>query len=41
MDIEDPVGRGRADYETTAEEIDDLLRRAVALAFPARAEVAR
>lgn len=35
MDVEDPVGRGVADYETTADEIDDLLRSLVTLAWPA------
>lgn len=34
-DVEDPVGRGRDDYEATADELDDLLARLVALAFPA------
>lgn len=33
-DVEDPVGRGRNDYEATAEEIDELLARLVALAWP-------
>jgi protein-tyrosine phosphatase len=28
-DIEDPVGRGREDYEATAAELDDLLARLV------------
>jgi protein-tyrosine phosphatase len=35
-DVEDPVGRGRADYELTADELDDLLARVVALAFPSK-----
>jgi protein-tyrosine-phosphatase len=30
-DIADPVGKSRADYEATARELDDLLRRLVAL----------
>jgi protein-tyrosine phosphatase len=34
-DVEDPVGRGRDDYEITADELDGLLARVVALAFPA------
>lgn len=33
FDVEDPVGRGRPDYEATADELDDLLARLVALAF--------
>jgi protein-tyrosine phosphatase len=33
-DVEDPVGRGRPDYEKTADLIDSLLERVVALAFP-------
>jgi len=36
LDVEDPVGRGREDYEETAELLDRLLGRFVALAFPAR-----
>lgn len=32
-DVEDPVGRGREDYEATAAELDDLLTRLVDLAF--------
>lgn len=36
LDVEDPVGRGRADYEVTADLLDQLLGRVVALAFPAR-----
>jgi protein-tyrosine phosphatase len=35
FDIADPVGRGRADYEATADEIDGLLARLVELAWPA------
>jgi len=35
LDIADPVGRGRADYEVTADLLDVLLGRVVALAFPA------
>ena len=34
-DVEDPIGRSRADYEATADELDDLLARLVALAWPA------
>ncbi len=34
LDVEDPIGRGRADYEVTANLLDDLLGRVVALAFP-------
>ena len=41
MDVEDPVGRGRADYEVTADELDDLLARMVTLAWPARAGLHR
>jgi len=33
-DVEDPIGRGRQEYEATAHELDDLLRRLVALLFP-------
>jgi protein-tyrosine phosphatase len=33
-DVEDPVGRARADYEATADELDALLSRLVALAWP-------
>ena len=36
LDVEDPVGRGRADYEATAELLDELLAHVVELAFPAR-----
>ncbi len=32
-DVEDPVGRGREDYEATADELDDLLARLVDVAF--------
>lgn len=32
-DVEDPVGRGRGDYEATADELDELLARLVGLAF--------
>ncbi|HEY9556191.1 MAG TPA: hypothetical protein VIR58_05620, partial [Acidimicrobiales bacterium] len=38
-DIEDPVGRGRDDYEITADELDGLLARLVELAWPAGAAV--
>lgn len=34
LDVADPVGRGRSDYEVTADLLDDLLARAVRLAFP-------
>lgn len=33
LDVEDPVGRDREDYETTAAELDDLLGRLVHLLF--------
>ena len=33
-DIEDPIGGGLADYEVTADELDELLGRLVALAWP-------
>lgn len=33
-DIDDPVGRARADYEATADELDALLSRLVELAWP-------
>jgi protein-tyrosine phosphatase len=33
-DVEDPVGRGRADYADTAAEIEDLLERLLAVAWP-------
>lgn len=36
-DIDDPIGRGRADYEVTANEIDGLLAKLVALAWPTAA----
>lgn len=36
-DIADPIGRGRADYEATADELDDLLTRLVELAWPTAA----
>lgn len=38
FDIEDPVGRDRADYEITATELDDLLRRLVELGWPVTAD---
>jgi hypothetical protein len=38
LDVADPVGRGRVDYEVTANLLDALLRRVVALAFPADAQ---
>lgn len=37
-DVEDPVGRGRADYEETATELDGLIERLVALAWPPGAD---
>ena len=35
VDVEDPVGRGTADYEATATLLDELLRRLVDLTCPA------
>lgn len=37
LDVEDPVGRARADHEVTADLLDQLLGSLVALAFPAGA----
>jgi protein-tyrosine-phosphatase len=37
LDVDDPVGRSRTDYEVTAALLDDLLGTVVALAFPADA----
>ncbi len=37
LDVEDPVGRGRRDYEITADLLDELLAKVVELAFPADA----
>jgi protein-tyrosine phosphatase len=37
LDVADPVGGSRADYEATAELLDRLLGEVVHLAFPARA----
>jgi protein-tyrosine phosphatase len=37
FDIEDPIGRGRQDYEATAAELDHLLAVLVELAWPAHA----
>lgn len=34
LDVDDPIGRGRADYEATAALLDDLLAAVVAFAFP-------
>jgi len=34
LDVQDPVGRSRADYEDTADLLDRLLGRLVSLAFP-------
>ena len=36
VDVADPVGRGRADYEVTADLLDRLLGDVVDLAFPVR-----
>jgi protein-tyrosine phosphatase len=36
LDVADPVGLGRDEYERTAQLLDDLLTRFVALAYPAR-----
>jgi protein-tyrosine phosphatase len=38
LDVEDPVGRGRVDYEVTANLLDSLLCRVVGLAFPTGAQ---
>jgi protein-tyrosine phosphatase len=38
FDVEDPVGRGRAEYEVTAALLDELLGRLVMLAWPASAQ---
>jgi protein-tyrosine phosphatase len=38
LDVDDPIGRGRVDYEVTANLLDSLLRRVVALAFPTHAQ---
>jgi protein-tyrosine phosphatase len=35
--VEDPIGRSKSHYERTAAELDELLRRLVARAFPASA----
>jgi protein-tyrosine phosphatase len=34
LDVADPVGHGRVEYEATADLLDDLLGRVVDLAFP-------
>lgn len=34
LDVEDPVGRGRTDYDATADLLDELLGQVVAQAFP-------
>jgi protein-tyrosine-phosphatase len=34
LDVEDPVGRGRHNYEVTADLLDHLLHRVVELTFP-------
>jgi len=36
LDVADPIGRGRPDYELTADLLDRLLREVVDLAFPVR-----
>ena len=36
LDVADPVGRGRAEYEITADLLDRLLGEVVDLAFPVR-----
>ncbi len=41
LDIADPVGRGPAEYEVTADLLDDLLARVVRLAFPSAPGVSR
>lgn len=38
-DVEDPVGRSRVDYDDTAAELDSLLERLVALAWPRGVDV--
>jgi protein-tyrosine phosphatase len=38
LDVADPVGRGRVDYEVTANLLDSLLGRVVALTFPRGAQ---
>ncbi len=38
LDVADPIGRGRADYEVTADLLDELLGRVVAAAFPVGAD---
>ncbi|MDP1821369.1 MAG: hypothetical protein Q8K58_15940 [Acidimicrobiales bacterium] len=40
FDVLDPVGRPRADYEDTAQELDSLLARLVALLWPAASDAA-
>jgi protein-tyrosine phosphatase len=39
LDVDDPIGRGRADYEVTATLLDDLLGQVVDLAFPVAVRV--
>ena len=39
LDVADPVGLGRKDYEATADLLDRLLREVVDLAFPAHRHV--
>jgi protein-tyrosine phosphatase len=41
FDVADPVGRGAADYEVTADLLDGLLARLVALGWPAREQEER
>jgi protein-tyrosine phosphatase len=38
LDVEDPIGRDREDYEATADELDDLLGRLVHLLFARAAD---
>ena len=37
-DVDDPVGRDRKEYETTAQELDHLLARLVEMAWPAHVD---
>lgn len=38
FDVDDPVGRGRPDYDSTADELDRLLSRLVELIWPVTPE---
>jgi protein-tyrosine phosphatase len=38
LDVEDPIGRAREDYDETAAELDHLLASLVALAWPKSAQ---